>query len=164
MGPKKKNIAYMYTARWSSWSIYEVTNYEDCKIKRQHVSILPRTGPRPASSMPTQHGSDNVISGKTDFTVKFCELSSYDSRSMLNFIEIDCISRPGAKREVEAPRVKAEADLPNCHEQFTEKTENLSTGWPEVLNARDFHFWWLSEHDSERSSRLNVWNLFVKGG
>ena len=48
--------------------------------------------------MPTQHGSDNVTSGIVDFMVKFRELSTYDSSSMLNsFLSTDCISRPCAE-------------------------------------------------------------------
>lgn len=49
----------------------------------ENIAFLPSTGPRPASSIPIQHGSLNVISGITDLTVKFLELSSNTLRSML---------------------------------------------------------------------------------
>ena len=53
--------------------------------------------------MPTQHGSDDVTSGIVDFMVKFRELSTYDSSSMLNsFWSTDRISRPGAEYDIEA--------------------------------------------------------------
>lgn len=45
-------------------------------------AFSPSTGPRPASSIPIQHGSLNVMSGITDFTVRFLELSSSELRSM----------------------------------------------------------------------------------
>ena len=94
--------------------------------------------------MPTQHGSDNVTSGIVDFMVKFRELSTYDSSSMLNsFWSTDRISRPGAEDDIEADEA-----VTNCHrrsstispgfaeirreghgkyESFTECTEHLST-------------------------------------
>ena len=61
--------------------------------------------------MPTQHGSDNVTSGIVDFMVKFRELSTYDSSSMLKTFWItDCISRPGAENDIEADEA-----VTNCH-------------------------------------------------
>lgn len=59
-------------------------------------AFLPSTGPLPASSIPIQHGSLNVMSGIMDFTVKFLELSSNELRSMLEKQAAtggDCISR-----------------------------------------------------------------------
>lgn len=97
--------------------------------------------------MPTQHGSDNVTSGIVDFMVKFRELSTYDSSSMLNsFLSTDCISRPGAElisRLTEFLRTvidghrqshgfteirrKGHGEYECEYESFTECTEHLST-------------------------------------
>lgn len=50
-------------------------------------SYSPSTGPRPASSMPTQHGSDRVISGICDLILQFLLLSRSKSlKSMMKSI------------------------------------------------------------------------------
>ena len=68
-------------------------------------AFSPSTGPRPASSIPIQHGSLNVMSGITDLTVKFLELSSSELRSILLF---STVGETGVFR-AQSPQAEVEA-------------------------------------------------------